>query len=563
MRLHRTMKTKGLLALALALSGCGAADNGSPPNESEGTATPLAELHQDLTLGSTGPQVRAVHEYLTRYGYFPNEELARSHPVWRAPVPAPAQLATFDQNSADAIRRLQRNAGLEQTGRVDAATREVLARHRCTEPDNIERPDPSDKYAISSSKWASRDVTWSLENTDDVTQSQANSAVQSALETWARASSLRFTILSPSGGANIKIKFAGIDGTPASNNVLAQTNYPADGGRMTIDTAESWSVESPTPSGKLDLQTVVLHEAGHALGLAHSSVGSAVMSPFFTGTNRILGIDDQVAISVLYDFYQKLPGITRQLDVGANGDVWALGTGTVTGGFGIFKGQQSGLVFNWQQSDGAAVRIAVDPFGVPWAISSNGTIWRRNSADVAVPGWTLMPGGCASDIAVGSSGAVWALGCDADSTGATIYRFNFSTSNWEGVPGRLVRITVDGTGRPWGVQANGDIYRRNSPLVSTDGWTKIPGCAREIDIAAGNADLNKGNYPYAVGCDQVPGGGTVWTWDKQADAPGGGPPASATDTWYYVGRNAKSLAVGPALQLWLVTDTGEIFNAVH
>src|SRR5262245_33038576 len=91
-----------LIGLLLTAAACGGEDDAG----SSGPSLPerLQTLNQDLTIGSTGDDVRAVHEYLTRYGYFPNAQLAHDFPSWRPLVKEPpADLAVFDRRTADAV----------------------------------------------------------------------------------------------------------------------------------------------------------------------------------------------------------------------------------------------------------------------------------------------------------------------------------------------------------------------------------------------------------------------------------------------------------------------------
>jgi hypothetical protein len=64
-----------------------------------------------------------------------------------------------------------------------------------------------------------------------------------------------------------------------------------------------FSTSTPPLSSAFDLQAVAGHEFGHALGLDHSGIAHAVMSPFGdTGESqqRALSSDDVIAISFLY-----------------------------------------------------------------------------------------------------------------------------------------------------------------------------------------------------------------------------------------------------------------------
>jgi hypothetical protein len=80
-------------------------------------------------------------------------------------------------------------------------------------------------------------------------------------------------------------------------------NFTA-GGDIHLDDAETWR----TNGSGLDLQTIVLHESGHALGLGHtdkSCAGSAgpnrpIMCSVLTGVQRVLSPDDIAGIQALY-----------------------------------------------------------------------------------------------------------------------------------------------------------------------------------------------------------------------------------------------------------------------
>ena len=60
--------------------------------------------------------------------------------------------------------------------------------------------------------------------------------------------------------------------------------------------------QSPTlPSNYYDLRTIFRHEFGHAAGICHSGVSSAVMRPAFsTGSDVVITADDRNALRYLY-----------------------------------------------------------------------------------------------------------------------------------------------------------------------------------------------------------------------------------------------------------------------
>lgn len=72
---------------------------------------------------------------------------------------------------------------------------------------------------------------------------------------------------------------------------------------MEINATQHLSVDDPVPPTAYDLQSIVTHEAGHFLGMAHSTVRTATMWPQYTSGSesfRVLDPDDQAGICAVY-----------------------------------------------------------------------------------------------------------------------------------------------------------------------------------------------------------------------------------------------------------------------
>jgi len=84
----------------------------------------------------------------------------------------------------------------------------------------------------------------------------------------------------------------------AQNNVLgvAWSGTSIDEVDIALNTNFSWA----TDGNDYDIETVLLHENGHASGLGHSNDPQAVMYPSYHGILRVLQSDDIAGISSLY-----------------------------------------------------------------------------------------------------------------------------------------------------------------------------------------------------------------------------------------------------------------------
>ncbi|MFS8029370.1 putative envelysin [Helianthus anomalus] len=128
-----------------------------------------------------------------------------------------------------------------------------------------------------------------------------------AFKQWSKWSQLMFIEDSSYFGADIKIGFYASDhgdSEPFDGVLGTLAHADAKSGVLHLDNAEQWIIDGDFASGSgsgtaIDLETVVVHEIGHVLGLGHSSVEDAVMFPTMpSGVRKVELNDDDIGCAV-------------------------------------------------------------------------------------------------------------------------------------------------------------------------------------------------------------------------------------------------------------------------
>ncbi|XP_071497588.1 matrilysin-like [Diadema antillarum] len=235
--------------------------------------------------------------FLKTYNYLRDDQLSNG-------MPSSLQI------EADALRNFQKFYHINETGKLDGKTYEMMNLPRCGRPDVEKDATVSARKrrytATKGYKWPNKDLKWRLDGSYKI--HSLNEILRSAFKLWSDSSSLTFTeVTDPAVDVEIVMDFkqgehgdgSDFDGR---NGVLAHAFFPSPddiGGDVHFDKDEPFTHER---ASGINLLQVATHELGHSLGLGHSSISGAVMAPYYRGydPNFNLHNDDIAGIRSLY-----------------------------------------------------------------------------------------------------------------------------------------------------------------------------------------------------------------------------------------------------------------------
>jgi hypothetical protein len=123
--------------------------------------------------------------------------------------------------------------------------------------------------------------------------------VQQAMDAWEAVANIDLVLVNDSASSNIRVGNLYIDGSqPNQASTVGETSFWAQNG--VLSTAEIY-FDTDAYAGS-NFYQIAVHEIGHALGLDHSNVASAVMYYMVNNQNRTgaLSADDIAGIQHLY-----------------------------------------------------------------------------------------------------------------------------------------------------------------------------------------------------------------------------------------------------------------------
>ncbi|MBV6754791.1 matrixin family metalloprotease [Pseudomonas chlororaphis] len=177
----------------------------------------------------------------------------------------------------------------------------------------------SGSAVLDGAKFDQQVITWSLAGSQGTQAapfsgymgSADESVVQGTFNTWAASMpGVAFEEVSDSAQSDVRVGFG--DFNTATTGIIGYTSYQANDGQIAPDAIVR--VEDPTQNAlttgadgqqtyagtEATLSQVLLHEIGHALGLADNADQNSVMNYQLTANNRTLDGTDLVGIGSLY-----------------------------------------------------------------------------------------------------------------------------------------------------------------------------------------------------------------------------------------------------------------------
>ncbi|WP_414441443.1 matrixin family metalloprotease [Burkholderia sp. 22PA0106] len=223
-----------------------------------------------------------------------------------------AAIAQFDQSQGNGIAAMAAQNGLAQAAEMSRDT---------------EAASGAGPNVLEGARWNVPTITWSFNDTSGSQGSQYESEIEQAFATWAAASGLNFEEVSSTASSDISINWADLN--TATTGEVGYTTFKAANG--VIAAGASIELESPTQDGfvssangdqiysgaEATFYQTVLHEIGHALGLADNADTSSIMNYDLTSSNQTLDQTDINAIQALYGASAQTTALIQAMAGGA------------------------------------------------------------------------------------------------------------------------------------------------------------------------------------------------------------------------------------------------------
>jgi hypothetical protein len=216
-----------------------------------------------------------------------------------------------NENVKEALINMQEFYHIEDDGKLNAQTLELIRKPRCGVPDIL----TTNNFMLGPAKWYKDEISWHFIHAGGI-QFQLT---KNAFDTWQNHSFYTFRYEPIANRADIVISFKSLQHNfsrcckrqpcqydfDGEGTILAHAYYPYkqySHVEIHLDKDEKWEYSDVG----MFYQTI-LHEIGHSLGLEHTSVKGSVMYSYFQQRNTTdLAKDDIFAIQERYRYPKKI-----------------------------------------------------------------------------------------------------------------------------------------------------------------------------------------------------------------------------------------------------------------
>lgn len=214
-------------------------------------------------------KVNDVNDYLKKYGYLDSSD------------------SNSDSIDESSLIKFQKFFNLTATGQFDRSTYNILTNPRCAVADIVNETTAFKPW------WTGKELKYGFHPKNQVTDN-VKSLFQDAFDRWSNVTGLNFTETLKFNESDIPIAFLKFDGEGGmvGGAYISNSHHL---GIMFFDFKEKWVLSSKgvvIKEGDVDLESFVMHQIGHILGLEHSSVEEAVMYPIVLPKQKVELVND-------------------------------------------------------------------------------------------------------------------------------------------------------------------------------------------------------------------------------------------------------------------------------
>ncbi|XP_058777042.1 metalloendoproteinase 2-MMP-like [Vicia villosa] len=234
-----------------------------------------------LKIGDTAKELPDLKDFLHFSGYLNS---STSNPNFTD---------EFTVNLQSAIIKFQKTFNLKTSGQLDENTYNILSKPRCGVPDIVnETTTMSNDVKSFKPWWTGKELKYAFHPENNLPEN-VKSLFQDAFNRWSKVTALDFVETVSFNGSDIRIAFVTMDGKGGMVGG-GYVNNSVHVGSIYLDAEENWVVSSKSAIDEddVDLESFVMHQIGHLLGLGHSSVEESIMYPIVLPKKKIELVND-------------------------------------------------------------------------------------------------------------------------------------------------------------------------------------------------------------------------------------------------------------------------------